>query len=770
MDLATLFCLALASVQSQEASKQASVERPLIPREVLFGNPDRAGVKISPDGKYLSYVAPLDGVLNVWVMPFSGGDARPLTRSTDRPIGNYSWAENSEQILYAQDKGGNENTHVYVVGMDGADARDLTPGDEVKASISSSSRDRPDEILISSNARVSEVSDLIRVNTRTGESSMHFENDGGYVSMISDPDWTVRVRGRMTADGGSSYDYRDGGDAEWMPFETIGSEDSMTTQPLGFNRDGSRFWMIDSRGRDTAALVSMSPGSDGMSGSEVIFESPVSDVADSITNPETFEPQALATNRLRREWHILDDSIRPDLEALGKLSGGELEIVSRTRDDRTWIVAFMHDDGPVRYWVWDRDGQSGRFLFSHRPELEDVSLSNMMGVEIPTRDGLSMPSYLTVPHFSDGAKLPMVLMVHGGPWARDSWGYNPYHQWLADRGYAVLSVNFRGSTGFGKAYLNAGNREWYGKMQDDLVDAVDWAVKEGVADPDRVAIMGGSYGGYATLAALTRDPELFACGVDIVGPSHVRTLLDTIPAYWEPIKVMFETRVCPFDDEAYQDSISPLTHVANITRPLLIGQGANDPRVKLSESDQIVAAMDKNGIAVTYVVFPDEGHGFRRPENNKAFNAVTEAFLAEHIGGRSEPVGGDLGVSTAQMRRLGGLVIEGASEWSEPDVAANEAAVEEAEAVAYEDLSPEEQKKINDMLVQLDTVLDQMRAAQGAQFDEAGMYEMMLGQIERGAAQVPAEEQASFRCFVEILKARASSLGDTEEVPTAAPE
>ena len=496
-----------------------------------------------------------------------------------------------------------------------------------------------------------------------------------------------------------------------------------------------------------------------MSDSEIVFESPVSDVADSITDPETYEPQALATNRLRREWHILDDSIRPDLDALGKLSGGELEIVSRTRDDGTWVVAFMHDDGPVRYWVWDRDGQAGRFLFSHRPELEDVSLSSMMGVEIPTRDGLSMPSYLTVPHFSDGGKLPMVLMVHGGPWARDSWGYNPYHQWLADRGYAVLSVNFRGSTGFGKAFLNAGNREWYGKMQDDLVDAVDWAVKEGVADPQRVAIMGGSYGGYATLAALTRDPELFACGVDIVGPSHVRTLLDTIPAYWEPIKVMFETRVCPFDDEAYQDSISPLTHVANITRPLLIGQGANDPRVKLSESDQIVAAMDKNGIAVTYVVFPDEGHGFRRPENNKAFNAVTEAFLAEHIGGRAESVDGDIEASTAQIRRLGGLVISGASEWVEPAAASNEASDEEADVVSYEDLSQPEQKKINDMLIQLDAVMSQMKLQQaGGDFDEAGMYQDMLDNIERGASQVTAEDRPAFLCFVEIIKARAKAL------------
>jgi dipeptidyl aminopeptidase/acylaminoacyl peptidase len=287
----------------------------------------------------------------------------------------------------------------------------------------------------------------------------------------------------------------------------------------------------------------------------------------------------------------------------------------------------------------------------------------MQGVEIRTRDGLTMPSYLSLPPGGTGP-YPMVLFVHGGPWGRDGWGYNPYHQWLANRGYAVLSPNFRGSTGFGKGFVNAGNREWYGKMQDDLNDAVAWAIEQGHADPDRIAIMGGSYGGYATLAGLTRDPELFACGVDIVGPSHVGTLLRSIPPYWAPMLKMFETRVGSLDETEWLDAISPLTHVDSIADPLLIGQGANDPRVKIAESDQIVEAMNRRGLPVTYVVFPDEGHGFRNPANSMAFNAVVEVFLAEHLGGRFEPLGDDVAESTARVHDKGGLELPGVTTWT----------------------------------------------------------------------------------------------------------
>lgn len=772
MDVLLIVSVCASMIQSDPALAGSSApatpvaaetdDRPLIPRDLLFGNPQRAGVRISPDGSHLSYVAPLDGVLNVWVMPIEGGDARAVTASTDRPISNYRWAINGEQILYVTDTGGDENTHVYVVGLDGGEAVDLTPGEEVKASIAAQHRDRPDEILVQSNARDPKFFDMLLVDTRTGASSVNFLNDGGYVGMVPDDDWVVRLRGSMTPDGGSAYEYLDRPDGEWTDFETIGPDDSMTTQPLGFSRDGRTMWMLDSRGRDTNALFRFPAGETDPSARTLVYESDVSDIADSITNPETLEPQALATNRLRREWTILDDSIRPDLEALGELSDGELEIVSRTLDDRTWVVAYLHDDGPVRYWVWDRDRQSGRYLFSHRPDLEGVQLSSMDAVEIPTRDGLSMPSYLTVPHHASGEALPMVLLVHGGPWARDSWGYNPYHQWLADRGYAVLSVNFRGSTGFGKDYLNAGNREWYGKMQDDLVDAVDWAVKRGVADPDRVAIMGGSYGGYATLAGLTRDPDLFACGVDIVGPSHVGTLLETIPPYWEPIKVMFETKVCPFDDTEFIDRISPLTHVDNIRKPLLIGQGANDPRVKISESDQIVAAMDAKGIAVTYVVFPDEGHGFARPENNKAFNAITEEFLARHLDGRFQPLEGSLARSTAQLRRLGGLHLDGAVQWSDAEAPAPAGDRPRSQVASFEDLSPEQQAVYSKAIIQIDEILVAMKAQQGADYDESKVLGFFLQQVAQQRGLVPDEDLPSYDLLTRTLEARRLKAAEAE--------
>lgn len=319
----------------------------------------------------------------------------------------------------------------------------------------------------------------------------------------------------------------------------------------------------------------------------------------------------------------------------------------------------------MRYYLYDRDRRDARFLFTNRTDLEGLPLAPMHGRVIRSRDGLNLVSYLTLPVWTDpdgdgvpGEALPTVLLVHGGPWARDSWGYNSMHQWLANRGYAVLSVNYRGSTGFGKSFINASNGEWAGTMHNDLIDAVDWMIAEGIADPDRVAIMGGSYGGYATLVGLTFTPEKFACGVDIVGPSNLRTLLGSIPPYWKPLMDLWKTRVGdPFTEEgrAFLDSRSPLTYVDRIVKPLVIGQGANDPRVKQSESDQIVEAMKSRGIPVTYVLYPDEGHGFARPQNRLSFFAVTDAFLAQQLGGRSEPVGDDFQGSSIE-------VLQGATE------------------------------------------------------------------------------------------------------------
>ncbi|MCP4835936.1 MAG: S9 family peptidase [Phycisphaera sp.] len=738
--------LATTITMSTVPAAVASVQDiPLIPRETLFGNPERAGVQISPDGKWISYLAPRDGVLNVWVMSREGGDPRPVTDSTDRPIRSYSWAMNNDQILYTQDKGGDENTHIYAVDLASGKTTDLTPGDDVKASMMSSHRDRPNQILVQSNVRDTTNMDVIRIDTTTGESTSVFQNDEGFIAMIPDDDWNVRVRTRMNADGGTDSDFRDSTEAEWRKLDSVGLEDAMTTSTIGFDKAGKRMWGIDARGGDKARLVAITPNPDGSFDRETIFESNEADVADAMINPITLEPEAIAVNRLRKEWTIVDPAVRPDLEALAGLVDGEVEVIDRSLDDRTWIVAYLVDDGPVQYWLWDRDQKNGTYLFTSRPSLEGLPLVKMKAVEIESRDGMKLPSYYSLPAgWKAGDRVPLIVMVHGGPWARDSWGYNPYHQWLTNRGYAVLNVNFRGSTGFGKDFLNAGNREWYAKMQDDVNDVAKWAIDQGWADPERLAIMGGSYGGYATLAGMTRDPELWACGVDIVGPSHISTLLETIPPYWAPMKAMFEQRVGGMDEPEYLDAISPLTHVDRIARPLLIGQGANDPRVKISESDQIVAAMDAQGIPVTYVVFPDEGHGFARPENNTAFNAVVEAFLAEHLGGRVEPMMGEIAASSAQLRNLGGLEFEGVSEWNAGDEPEPAAEV----MVRWEDLDEASRTKVEEVLGQIESQVpsDNIRLA----------YPMIAKQFRSMVGSAPEEDREAILYSAQELERRAA--------------
>ena len=406
--------------------------------------------------------------------------------------------------------------------------------------------------------------------------------------------------------------------------------------------------MFDSRGRDTSALVSID--TETWETAELAIDSRA-DASDAIEHPETGLPQAVAFEYDRATWQVLDDSIAADLERIADEEKGEFDVSSRSLDDRRWIVCYERDDGPKTFYLYERDTGELEYLFSDRPDLEEAPLATMHSAIVGSRDGRDLVVYYSLPVDSTGAAadrpsepLPSVLLVHGGPWGRDSWGYDPLHQLLANRGYAVISVNFRGSTGLGKEFVNAGDLEWAAAMHDDLIDAVEWAVEQGIADRDRVAIMGGSYGGYATLVGLTFTPEVFACGVDIVGPSNLNTLLDTVPPYWAPMLAMLRARVGDNSTEEGRRFLaerSPLSHVDSIVRPLLIGQGTNDPRVKQSESDQIVDAMKERGIPVTYVLYPDEGHGFARPENNLSFMAVAEAFLARCLGGRFEPVGDD---------------------------------------------------------------------------------------------------------------------------------
>lgn len=650
----------------------ASAQTRLIAREVLFGNPDRSGVQISPDGTRISFRAPKDGVMNVWVAPVDDpSDARPVTDDQGRGITQYFWAYTNDHILYLQDRGGDEDWQLFSVDLDTLDQTLLTPFESIEgpdgepmkgpdgkqlrptAQVQHVSHKSPETILVGLNNRSPYFHDIYRVNIETGDLEVVLENDG-YVGFVTDDDYGVRAGLKFLPTGGLQVDKRtsDG----WVMLLEVPAADSLTTAPMDLSKDGKTLYMVDSRDRNTSALVAIDLASGA---SKTIHSDDKADISNAIMHPTKHYPQAVATEYERESWKVLDDSIAKDLDYLEGVADGDMVITGRSHDDTMWTVAYVMDAGPVRYYLYDRDAGKATFLFTNNKKLEGLDLARMHPTVIKARDGLNLVSYLTLPVGADSDgdgrpnhALPMVLFVHGGPWARDTWGYNPYHQWLANRGYAVLSVNFRGSTGFGKEFINAADGEWAEDMHNDLIDAVDWAVAEGIAQEDRVAIMGGSYGGYATLVGLTFTPDKFACGVDIVGPSNLITLLQNIPPYWMPFLPQLTTRVGdPSTPEGLKmlEERSPLTHVDEIKRPLLIGQGANDPRVKQVESDQIVDAMKAKGIPVTYVLFPDEGHGFQRPENRMAFNAVAEIFLAEHLEGRYEPIDDDFEGSSIKV-------------------------------------------------------------------------------------------------------------------------
>ncbi len=665
--MAAMFLVGCAQ-QSAQVASTASPSKPtpskatggsdLIAREVLFGNPDRAGPQVSPDGKRLAFLAPSNGVLNVWVAPIDNPSAaQVVTKDTKRGIRRYFWAYNNQHIIYMQDKGGDENWRVYSVDLANNNAeKDLTPFDEVTAWIEEVSHKFPDDVLVGLNNRDAKFHDLHRVNIRTGQMTLLAQNNDGFTGFLSDDDYKVRFAMKMTPDGGSEI-LKAGDSGQWSSYLKIAMEDSMTTEPSGFDKTGKTLYMMDSRGRNTAALTALDLDTGKQT---VIGEDPKADIGGLLVHPTEKNVQAYSANYLRNDWRVVDKSIQGDFDYLKGVAEGDFKVDSRTLDDSRWIVTYNMDNGPVRYYRYDRPTKKATFLFTNNQDLEKATLAKMTPVIIKSRDGMDLISYLTLPPSArvtgstprPSKPLPMVLLVHGGPWGRDAWGYNPRHQWLANRGYAVLSVNFRGSWGFGKKFINAGNMEWAGKMHDDLIDAVNWAVKEKVADEKKIAIMGGSYGGYATLVGLTFTPDVFACGVDIVGISNIVTFLSTIPPYWTPEIEMWKHRVGDHQTEegkSFLNQRSPLTFADRIKKPLLIGQGANDPRVKQSESDQIVKAMQDKKIPVTYVLFSDEGHGFARPENRMSFNAVAEGFLAQHLGGRYEPIGGDFKGSTISV-------------------------------------------------------------------------------------------------------------------------
>ncbi|ALI24980.1 Dipeptidyl anminopeptidase [Mycolicibacterium fortuitum] len=606
------------------------VDATLIPLEVLFGNPERVGAQISPDGTRLSYLAPLDGVLNVFVGDVGAGTAKPVTHDTDRGIQNYFWAWDNRHLMYVMDKDGSENFRLYDVDPSTGVERDLTPMDDVQCRIIAHRKRFPNEVLLGINKDNPQLHDVYHLDLTTGELRKILENPG-YLGWVVDTE--LRVRGALapTPEGGMTIMVRDDEDADWRVLLDVGPEDAETTGPVSFSLDGSAMYLLSSVDSNTTRLVRMDIASGAV---EVMAEDPVYDVSGTIIDPDTREIQGVTVYADRVQYRIFDDRIRGDIEALEQLSPGELMITDRSADDRTWLAAFDNDAGPVKYYRWDRASQTATFLFDHRPELNDYPLVPMESFSFTARDGLTIHGYLSFPPGVERSGLPAVLNVHGGPWTRVGWGFDPEAQWLANRGYVAVSVNFRGSSGYGKEFLNAGNREWAAKMHDDLLDAVDHLVGKGYIDAKRVGIYGGSYGGYAALVGATFTPDVFACAVSAVGPSNLNTLIASFPEYWKPMIQLWHKRVG--QDPDFLWSRSPLSRVDAIKIPILIGQGENDPRVKRAESEQIVEAMAKHGIDHEYVMYENEGHGFAKPENRLDFYHRIDRFLARHLGGRAE--------------------------------------------------------------------------------------------------------------------------------------
>lgn len=640
------------------SSIEAVPAAPLIPRTLLFSDPDLASVQLSPNGQYLSYLAPYQGVLNIWVgKALESPQLKPITHNSKRGISGYIWAYTNKHIIFVDDAEGNENWRIYRVDINTGEKLTLAAFDKVQARLLARSRQSPEDILVELNQRRSDFFDVYRLNIITGKLSLVLQNDR-FAYIMADEDLNLKVAMEPTPDGGARYfKLNRGPDNQYSAKELfqVAQADMLTTEPLLIDKTGNTLFMLDSRGRNTAALMAFQLNTQK---SNLLAEDKQADISDILRHPTERTIQAFAVNYDKTQWHVLDKSLASDFKYLNTLASqngkqsATWEVLSRSLNDKSWVVVLLKDNAVPHYYFYDRTLKKAHFLFSGRAALDKFVLNKMEPVIISSRDNLPLVSYLSLPA-QHKMPVPLVLYVHGGPNARDDWGYEPTHQWLSNRGYAVLSVNYRGSTGFGKQFINAGNGEWAGKMQDDLIDAVQWAIDKGITTKDKVAIMGGSYGGYATLVGMTKFPDIFACGVDIVGISNLETFLQSIPDYWKPFYTLLKIRTGgdPETEAGRQflSSRSPLNFVSNIKKPLLIGQGANDPRVKQAESDQIVRAMEQKQIPVTYVLYPDEGHGFARPENRLSFYAVTEAFLAQHLGGQFEPIGDAFHNSSIQI-------------------------------------------------------------------------------------------------------------------------
>jgi len=609
---------------------------PIIPRETIFGNPTKVGPELSPDGKHLAWLAPDEGVLNVWVRTVGKQDDRAVTKDRKRGIRFFTWAENSKQLIYIQDKGGDENWHLWVAPLKGGEPKDMTPIEGVRVHYFGSDPSRPNELVIGLNDRDKRMHDAYLLNLKTGKKKLLVKNTMGALGFTIDHKLRVRLATLPTPDGGTKVMHRAKPKQKWKQLLEFSGPDAMTSGTLFFAADNRTLYIQSSVGSNTSELRSINTRNKK---EKVLFKDPEADVGSLLVHPTKHTIQAVEITKARSEWKVLDDKVAGDFEKLKEVAHGDFQVISHDRADKTWLVAYVQDKGPVAYYSWDRGAKKATFMFVHRPELKDVELAEMKPVSYKSGDGLTINAYLSLPPKVEAKNLPAVVLPHGGPWHRDSWGYDGMAQWLANRGYAVLQPNFRGSTGYGKDFLNAGDREWGGKMQDDITDGTKWLIEQKIADPERICIMGGSYGGYATLMGLVREPDLYVCGVDIVGVANLITWLKTIPPYWKPFEPILHKRVGhPEKDADFLKKHSPVFMADKIADPLLIAQGKNDPRVPRDESIQIRDALKDRDLEVKYVEYPDEGHGFARPENRLDFYARAEEFLARHLGGRFEPL------------------------------------------------------------------------------------------------------------------------------------
>jgi dipeptidyl aminopeptidase/acylaminoacyl peptidase len=620
---------------------------PLIPRSVLFGNPERTGASLSPDGTRLGFVAPVDGVLNVWVGPVDDPSAaRPVTFDRGHGVTAYQFAYDDRTLLYLRDTDGDENWRLYTLDLASGESTLRTPAQGVTAALMGHSRWHPRTVLVGLNDDNPQLHDVYSLDLASGEMTL-VEKNPGFAGWLVDSDLQVRGGAAMTEDGGVAVALRSA-DGSFEPWLQVPPEDAATTTVLGWTRDGSAMLMLSSLEANTARLVRV----DTTTGTQqVLAEDAVYDVSGIVTDRETLEPLSVVFAKERDEWVHLDAAFGAEVDALRARLRGDIGL-QRDRANRRWLVVESVSDGPVRWHRYERDTGELTLLFAHKPALEQYALAPMEPLTFTARDGLDVHGYVTVPLDVPRENLPAVLLVHGGPWARDEWGYQAEAQWLANRGYVCVQVNYRGSTGYGKAFLNAGDRQWAGAMHDDLLDAIEHLASSGLIDRSRVGIYGGSYGGYAALVGAAFTPEVFRCAVDLVGPSNLITLIRSVPEYWKPQIALFHTKVGNPETEAeFLWSRSPLSRVDDIRIPVLVAQGKNDPRVKEAEAQQIVDALRAKGLPHEYLLFEDEGHGLARPENREVFYRAAEAFLAEHLGGRDEgeAAGGQLG-ETAPTR------------------------------------------------------------------------------------------------------------------------